>query len=548
MNPSSLSVSAKIGIGFGFMILSVLGAGIFCWIMMHMIEGEWSRYGASIAQRKALVSGAELNLQRAAFQATRSLQQNTDAREQYSAEVLALAAFAGRYRAVGAISPAEEEMLASLADPLKALAATATNLAAKDPRTDAAGAIDRLNAPDSPLGTAFSRLNAMVDEQGREASQHVTWLIGTSKTLISILTVIVSAIAVLIALALVRGITRPLTEVLKATDNLRAGEADLSLRLPEFHAEFGAIARSFNEFVDKLEANIVRVGTVSDSIGLGTREIVAGNRHLAERTERDGAALEEVAASIEQVTTSARQNAASATTANELASSASAAATHGGNIVERVIATMEDIDDSANQIEEIVRLIDSIAFQTNILALNAAVEAARAGDEGRGFAVVAAEVRALAQRSAAAAKDVRALIRANVAKGEAGGRLANQAGKAMSEIVERIQRVAEITAGIELASREQSIAFEQVRQSIAHLEESAQQRAALTEQSSATAAQFEEHGRHLVDVVKHFKVSEFHREVGEPENRTRASTGLKNLSGNMARALSEHAAPRRQLR
>jgi methyl-accepting chemotaxis protein len=543
-----MTVSAKIGIGFGFMILSVIGAGVFCWIMMHMIEGEWNRYGSTIAERKSLVSGAKLHLQRASFQVARLLERKGDAGEQVASELRSLSEFAGRYRAAGSISSAEAATLADLAGPLKQFGEIAAGATMQGERADITGMIEKLNTLDAPVTAGLTRLDTQIAEQTKLASQQVTWLIGTSKTLISILTVIVSAIAVLIAMALVRGITRPLTEVLKATDNLRAGEADLTLRLPEFHAEFGAIARSFNEFVDKLEVNIARVSTVSDSIGVGTSEIVAGNRHLAERTERDGAALEQVAASIEEVTTSARQNAASATTANELASSASAAATRGGDVVDRVISTMEDIDDSANQIEEIVRLIDSIAFQTNILALNAAVEAARAGDEGRGFAVVAAEVRALAQRSAAAAKDVKALIRANVAKGEAGGRLAIEAGKAMSEIVEGIQRVSEITAGIELASREQSAAFEQVRQSIAHLEESAQQRAALTEQSSATAAQFEEHGRHLVEVVRHFKVNAQRGGDLESEVRRPATSRSKAAAGGMFKVLPEHAAPRRRLR
>ncbi len=329
----------------------------------------------------------------------------------------------------------------------------------------------------------------------------------TAKTLISVLTVIVSAIAMLIAWALVRGITRPLQQVLQATDNLRAGEADLTQRLPEFAAEFGAISRSFNGFVEKLDGNIARVRDASESISIGTKEIVAGNRHLAERTERDGAALEQLAATIDEVTTSAKQNADSATSASTLAMSATGAATEGGNVVDRVISTMEEINDSAGQIEDIVRLIDSIAFQTNILALNAAVEAARAGEQGLGFAVVAAEVRALAQRSAAAARDVKALIRANVTRGQIGGQLADKAGKAMATIVERIQHVSELMAGIQLASREQSVGFEQVHQAIVHLEESAQQRAALTEQSSATAAQFEQHGRQLLDVVQSFRVS-----------------------------------------
>jgi len=506
VNLSNLPVSTKIAIGFGFMIVSVIGAGVFCWIMMHLIEGEWNKYAVVVAEKRASITGAAMHLQTANNHVARLLQQKTDARQGVLEEMQSLSEFVGRYRKTGSISPEEDRTLADLTNELKRYAEVVGRTNVQGNGAEVTAMAETLNSLETTVGAAFARLDSTISEQGKLASQQVTWLVQTSKTLISLLTVIVSAVAMLFAWSLVRGITRPLRQVLQATDNLRAGEADLTQRLPAFAAEFGEIARSFNGFVEKLDGNMARVREVSESISTGTKEIVAGNRHLAERTERDGAALEQVAASIDEVTASAKENAESATAANKLASLASGAAAEGGDVVGRVISTMEEIDDSAGQIEEIVRLIDSIAFQTNILALNAAVEAARAGEQGRGFAVVAAEVRALAQRSASAAKDVRNLIRANVARGQAGSQLANDAGKAMGEIVERIQRVSELTAGIELASREQSIAFEQVRRAILHLEESAQQRAALTEQSSATAAQFEQHGQQLIDVLRSFKV------------------------------------------
>ena len=548
MNLSNLSVRSKIAIGFGFMIVSVVGAGVFCWIMIHLIESEWTKYAVVIAEKRAAVAGVAVQLQRVNVQVARLRQRKSDAGEDILAETRALSEFVARYRNAGPSAPAEVLALADLTEALNGYAQVAAGVNLPAGGSEAASLVDKLNALEPPVNAALARLDSTTSEQAKLASQQVSWLVGTSKLLISVLTLIVSVVAVLIAWALIRAIIVPLTQVLAATDNLRAGEADLSRRLPDFAAEFGAIARSFNGFVEKLDGNIARVREVSESIRTGTKEIVAGNRHLAERTERDGAALEQVAASIDEVTASAKQNADNATAANKLASSASDAATRGGDVVGRVISTMEDIDDSAGQIEEIVRLIDSIAFQTNILALNAAVEAARAGEQGLGFAVVAAEVRALAQRSAAAARDVRSLIKANVARGQAGGQLANEAGKAMGEIVERIQQVSALTSAIQLASREQSIAFEQVHQSIVHLEESAQQRAALTEQSSATAAQFEQHGQHLIEVVSSFRVSAQGRVEAEAESSFTVSALTKGSAGNAFKALPGRAKSARRLR
>ena len=548
MSIAQLPVSNKISIGFGFMILSVIGAGVFCWIMMHLIDGEWNKVAVVVAEKKTAVAGMATHLQRADAQVLRHLQRKADAQASVTEEMRLLSAFLSRYRNAGSISADEAQNLSELAGHLKQHAELVTRANLQTDGAETANMAEKLAALETTITATLARLDSIISRQADLASKQVTWLVAISKTIISVLTVIVSAIAVLIAWALVRGITRPLQQVLQATDNLRAGEADLTQRLPEFDAEFGKIAHSFNGFVEKLDGNIARVREVSESINIGTKEIVAGNRHLAERTERDGAALEELASTIDEVTTSAKQNAESATAANKLASSTATAATQGGEIVGRLIETMEEINDSAGQIEEIVRLIDSIAFQTNILALNAAVEAARAGEQGLGFAVVAAEVRALAQRSAAAARDVKMLIRANVTRGQTGGQLADDAGNAMSAIVERIQHVSELMAGIKLASHEQSIAFEQVHQAIVHLEESAQQRAALTEQSSATAAQFEQHGRHLLDVVQSFRVSSRSPVDGESRPSPAADDWRKPPSDSGFRALPAHARSHRRLR
>jgi methyl-accepting chemotaxis protein len=248
----------------------------------------------------------------------------------------------------------------------------------------------------------------------------------------------------------------------------------------------------------------VRAGTLT--ITNASAEITAGNQDLAERSERQAGTLEETASSMEELTGTVRQNAENARQANALAESASGVAQRGGAVVTQVVQTMGSINASSRQIAEIIGVIDGIAFQTNILALNASVEAARAGEQGRGFAVVAGEVRNLAQRSAAAAKEIKGLISDSVAKVDAGTKLVDQAGNTMQEILASVQQVTDIMADISRASREQSAGIEQVHVAIAQMDNATQQNASLVEQAGAAAASLHEQAAHLADVVSIFRL------------------------------------------
>ncbi|MGE5622085.1 MAG: methyl-accepting chemotaxis protein [Bacillota bacterium] len=254
----------------------------------------------------------------------------------------------------------------------------------------------------------------------------------------------------------------------------------------------------------KLSQTVREIKHAADTIDTAAREIAAGNTDLSARTESQASSLEETASSMEELTGAVRQNADNAQQANQLAASASEVAAKGGEVVEQVIQTMGAIKDSARRIADIIGVIDGIAFQTNILALNAAVEAARAGEQGRGFAVVASEVRALAQRSASAAKEIKDLIGDSVDKVEAGSRLVDTAGRTMDDIVTSIRRVADIMGEITAASTEQSAGIAQVNQAVSQMDEVTQQNSALVEQAAAAAQSLRDQSARLARLVAGF--------------------------------------------
>ncbi len=296
-----------------------------------------------------------------------------------------------------------------------------------------------------------------------------------------------------------------LNEVVRVLDALSRG--DLTEKITnEYSGTFGQLKDDSNTTVENLKEIIGQIKDATDTINTAAKEIAAGNNDLSQRTEEQASSLEETASSMEELTSTVRQNAENAKQANQLAIGASDVAGKGGAVVSQVVTTMNSINESSRKIVDIISVIDGIAFQTNILALNAAVEAARAGEQGRGFAVVAAEVRNLAQRSAAAAKEIKTLIGDSVEKVEGGSKLVAQAGQTMEEIVTAIKRVTDIMSEITAASTEQSQGIEQVNMAISQMDEVTQQNAALVEEAAAAAESMEEQAQNLSASVGTFKV------------------------------------------
>jgi len=283
---------------------------------------------------------------------------------------------------------------------------------------------------------------------------------------------------------------------------------DLTARMQgEFHGVFARMRDDADTTVAQLTDIVGRIQQASGSINLAAGEIATGNSDLSRRTEQQAASLEETAASMEELTSTVRQNADHAVQANQLAAGAAEVASQGGEVVGKVVTTMAGIEVASRKIAEIISVIDGIAFQTNILALNAAVEAARAGEQGRGFAVVASEVRALAQRSAGAAKEIKTLIDDSVTQVSEGSALVQTAGRTMQEIVTGVRRVNDIMAEISAASKEQSAGIEQVNQTITQMDETTQQNAALVEEATAAARAMEEQAQHLSTAVATFRIA-----------------------------------------
>ncbi|MFL6959633.1 methyl-accepting chemotaxis protein [Nocardiopsis yanglingensis] len=284
-------------------------------------------------------------------------------------------------------------------------------------------------------------------------------------------------------------------------------EGDLTARMHgDYQGVFARMRDDANTTVAQLTQIVGQIQASASSITLAAGEIASGNSDLSRRTEQQAANLEETAASMEELTSTVRQNAEHARQANQLAIGAQGVASQGGSVVGQVVTTMSAIEASSKKIAEIISVIDGIAFQTNILALNAAVEAARAGEQGRGFAVVASEVRTLAQRSAAAAKEIKGLIDDSVGKVAEGSSLVHQAGSTMGEIVASVQRVTDIMAEISAASQEQSAGIEQVNQTVVQMDETTQQNAALVEEATAAARAMEEQAGQLADAVAIFRL------------------------------------------
>jgi methyl-accepting chemotaxis protein len=331
---------------------------------------------------------------------------------------------------------------------------------------------------------------------------------------------VLAAVLLVVPLTLANmvSICRPINEARALAGRIATGDltSNVDARGKDESAQ---LLTSLAAMQESLKNIVGQVREASESIQVASAEVASGNADLSARTEQAASNLQETAASMDQLTGTVKQSAESASTANQLASSAAQVAQRGGQVVSQVVATMDEINSSSKKIADIIGVIDGIAFQTNILALNAAVEAARAGEQGRGFAVVAGEVRSLAQRSAEAAREIKALIGTSVDKVETGSKLVQDAGSTMNEIVASVQRVTDIIGEITAAAGEQSSGIGQVNASVTQLDQMTQQNAALVEQSAAAAESLKDQARKLGAVVSTFRLN-----ASAPQARVAAPT------------------------
>ena len=351
------------------------------------------------------------------------------------------------------------------------------------------------------IGQQIQVQAGLAADTAREAQAMYT----STRTLMIVLGAAMLAIACALAWWISASITRPLRRALDVATAVAAG--DLTTRVDAGSTcEVGQLLDALKRMNDNLVATVGTVRGGTDAIALASGEVAAGNRDLSARTEQQASALEETASSMEELTSTVKQNADNARQANTLAATASTVAAKGGDVIEQVVDTMAQIHTSSSRIVDIIGVIDGIAFQTNILALNAAVEAARAGEQGRGFAVVAGEVRNLAQRSAAAAREIKTLIADSTSKVDTGSSLVREAGSTMGEIVDSVRRVADILGEITAASQEQSAGIEQINQAITQMDDVTQQNAALVEQAAAASQAMQDQAARLAEAVAVFRL------------------------------------------
>ena len=369
--------------------------------------------------------------------------------------------------------------------------------------------------------TYFDAVEALVDYQKAQTQATVDGSlrsVAEDGVAMLVLTLLAAALGSLVAWMITRTVKQQLGgEPSYATGVARQiAQGDLSVRVQLAPGDTSSLLHAMEDMRAGLARVVADVRQSSESIATGASQIASGNADLSQRTEEQASNLEQTAASMEEMNATVKLNADTVRTATQLAASSSQAATGGGKIVDRVVATMEQITASSRKIEDIIGVIDSIAFQTNILALNAAVEAARAGEQGRGFAVVASEVRSLAQRSAGAAKEIKALIGESVSKVDEGSGLVGEAGSAMQDIVRQAQQVADLIGEIGAATAEQADGVAQVGDAVVQLDQVTQQNAALVEESAAAAASLNAQAARLVDLVSLFKLDGLSSSVSLP--------------------------------
>jgi methyl-accepting chemotaxis protein len=355
------------------------------------------------------------------------------------------------------------------------------------------------------LDDLITDLSVRKEKNAADADAATTELYVSSRLYMTLLVLGSLGAGLAMGVIVTRSITKPLQQAVRVAQTVAAG--DLSSHIEtDAQDELGQLLHALRDMNGSLVKIVSEVRQGTGTIATASSQIAAGSQDLSSRTEEQASSLEETASSMEELTSTVKQNADNARQANQLAVTASDVARRGGGVVAQVVETMQSISESSGKIVDIISVIDGIAFQTNILALNAAVEAARAGEQGRGFAVVATEVRNLAQRSAAAAKEVKALIDTSVEKVGVGNRLVTEAGNTMEEIVSSVQRVTDIMGEISSASQEQNLGIEQINQAVAQMDQVTQQNAALVEEAAAASESMQHEAANLERVVSVFRL------------------------------------------
>jgi methyl-accepting chemotaxis protein len=542
MKFTNINIGKRLAMTFAITTLLTLLLAFVSYQALNKLTNRWEQFHTVSLEKYDAVSKGDANLGDAIHHFKNYVLRGQDYDQKFMADMEAIdqatASYANQH---GDMNEREKAALERVREGGQAYRAALKKAVEMKTAGASIEEIDKsIKGADKEINAALDELKVVTQNETSATAQAITDIASSSEQVIVGTSVLIVVLSILFAWLTSISITRPLNGAIRIARGV--ADRDLTQRIEvKTNDETGQMVQALKEMSDSLSNIVNEVRQNTDSITTAAQQIAAGNSDLSQRTEEQASTLEETASSMEELTATVKQNAENAKHANQLAASASGIAVKGGQVVGEVVLTMASISTSSKKIVDIISVIEGIAFQTNILALNAAVEAARAGEQGRGFAVVAAEVRNLAQRSAAAAKEIKTLIGDSVDKVEAGSKQVDQAGTTMSEIVTAVKRVTDIMYEITAASNEQSTGIEQVNQAIIQMDEVTQQNAALVEEAAAAAEAMREQAQGLAHTVSIFKLSgqkNAERSTAKPDLRRPAAATTIAVPLNKQRRLA----------